>query len=98
VVYYDKNGHAVEAIPEGTYDANCKRVRKRIWENGKLVKETVEEVCAPSAPVVRYYPAPPPPPAYYYGWWSWPKLSFHFGRPYRHWHHHPPYHHPRRHR
>ncbi len=89
VIYYDKSGHAVEAIPEGTNDPNCKRVRKRIWENGKLIKETVEEVCGP-----------PPPPAYYYGW-AWPavpRLSFYFGRPYRHWHHHSRHHHGRRHR
>ena len=57
VIYYDKSGHAVEAIPEGTNDPNCQKVRKRIWENGKLVKETVEEVCGPPTPVVRYYPA-----------------------------------------
>ena len=92
VIYYDKSGHAVEAIPEGTNDPNCRKVRKRIWENGELVKETVEEVCGPPAQVVRYYPAPPPPPpppppAYYYGWWGWPvvpRFSFYFGRPYYH--------------
>jgi len=67
VIYYDKSGHAVEAIPEWTNDLNCQKVRKRIWENGKLVKETAEEVCGPLAQVVRYYPAPPPP-TYYYGW------------------------------
>jgi hypothetical protein len=72
VIYYDKNGHAVEAIPERTNAPNCQKVRKRIWENGKLVKETVEEVCVPPAPVVYYYPAPPPgyywyPPYYYHG-------------------------------
>ena len=95
VIYYDKSGHAVEAIPEGENNSNCRKVRKRIWEDGKLVKETIEEVCSPPAPVVRYYPAPPPPPsAYYYGWWGWPvvpRFSFYFGRPYYHghyWHHH----------
>ena len=96
VIYYDKSGHAVEAIPEGTNDPNCRKVRKRIWENGELVKETVEEVCAPPAPVVRYYPAPPPPDCYY-GWWGWPvvpRFSFYYGRPY-HRHH---YHHGRHHR
>jgi hypothetical protein len=98
VIYYDKSGHAIEAIPEGTNNPNCRRVRKRIWENGTLVKETVEEVCGPPAPVVRYYPAQPPPPAYYYGWWAWPSLSFNFGRPYRQWHHHPQFYHGRRHR
>jgi hypothetical protein len=68
VIYYDESGRAVEAIPEGAGDANCQRVRKRIWENGKLVKETVEEICgAPPPPVVRYYYPPPPPPSAYYG-------------------------------
>jgi hypothetical protein len=77
VIYYDKNGRAVEAYPERTKGTNCQKVRKRIWENGKLVKETVEEVCVPPAPVVYYYPAPPPgyywyPPYYYHrGWHHW---------------------------
>jgi hypothetical protein len=66
VIYYDKSGRAVEAFPERTNGANCQKVRKRIWENGKLVKETVEEVCVPPAPVVYYYPAPPPPGYYWY--------------------------------
>ena len=30
VIYYDKNGHAVEAIPEATHDPNCQKIRKRI--------------------------------------------------------------------
>jgi hypothetical protein len=86
VIYYDKDGHAVEAIPEGSNNANCRQVRKRVWENGKMIKETVEEVCSSPPPVVRYY-APPPPPAYYYGWWGWPVVpyfSFNFGRSYHH--------------
>ena len=95
VIYYDKSGHAVEAIPEESTDPNCQKVRKRVWENGKLVKETVEEVCYPPPPVVRYYSAPPPPPAYYYGWWGWPvvpRFSFYYGRPYGHGHYrHRPY-------
>ena len=84
VIYYDNSGHAIEAIPEGANYPNCRKVRKRIWENGKLIKETVEEICDPPVPVVRYYPAPPPPPAYYYGWWGWPVVpgvSFYYGRP-----------------
>ena len=96
VIYYDKSGHAVEAIPEETNDPNCRKVRKRIWEDGKLVKETVEEVCSSPAPVVRYYPSPPPPPAYYYEWWGWPvvpSFSFYFGRPHYHgYYRHRPYH------
>jgi uncharacterized membrane protein len=99
VIYYDKNGHAVEAIPEGSNDPNCQKVRKRVWENGKMIKETVEEVCSSPPPVVRYYP-PPPPPAYYYGWWGWPVVpyfSFNFGGSYfhgyyrSHYHGHHPY-------
>lgn len=84
VIYYDKTGHAVEAVPETTNEPNCQKVRKRVWENGELVKETVEEICGPSPPVVRYYAPPPPPPVYYYGWWGWPlvpSFSFYFGRP-----------------
>jgi hypothetical protein len=93
VIYYDKDGHAVEAVPEWTSDPNCQKVRKRIWENGKLVKETVEEICGPPVPAVRYYPTPPPP-AYYYGWWGWPvvpSFSLYFGKPYYHgnYRHHP---------
>ena len=66
VVYYDRAGRAVEAIPDAADDPNCRRVRTRVWENGTMVKETVEEVCGgPSPPVVRYY-QPPPPPRYYY--------------------------------
>jgi hypothetical protein len=81
VIYYDKNGRAVEAVPEAGTDPNCRKITKRIWENGELVKETVEEICEPSA--VRYYSAPPP--AYYHGWWGWgwaPNFSFYYGRPY----------------
>jgi hypothetical protein len=88
VIYYDKNGHAVEAIPEWSSNLNCRQVRKRIWENGKLVKETVEEVCNSQPPAVQYYPAPPPP-VYYYGWWGWPvfpRFSFYVGRPHHHGH------------
>jgi len=96
VIYYDKNGRAVEAIPEETDDSNCQKVRKRVWENGKLVKETVEEVCSSPAPRVRYYaPPPPPPPAYYYGWLGWPVVphfSFYYGRPYGRGHYRHPHH------
>jgi hypothetical protein len=83
VIYYDKSGHAVEAIPEGIDGLNCQKVRKRTWEDGQLVKETVEEICGPWAPVVRYYPAPPPPPAYYHERWEWPfspSFAFNFGK------------------
>jgi hypothetical protein len=83
VIYYDKNGRAVEAIPEGTSNPNCRKITKRVWENGQLIKETVEEICDP--PTVRYYAAPPPPPPPYYYGWGWPyapSFSFYYGRPY----------------
>jgi|GEM_PF-804484 len=86
VIYYDENGRAVEALPEGAYRPDCRTVRKRTWENGVLVRETLEEVCgAPQPPAVRYY-YPPSPPAYY-GWWGlplYPSVSFHYSysRPY----------------
>jgi uncharacterized protein YqgC (DUF456 family) len=36
VIYYDRTGHAVEAIPQATNDPNCQKVTKRVWENGTL--------------------------------------------------------------
>ncbi|MFX0202797.1 MAG: YMGG-like glycine zipper-containing protein [Candidatus Hodarchaeota archaeon] len=64
VIYYDKKGCAVEAIPEGIdRKTNCHRVTKRTWQDGELVSETVEEICEDPAysfvrpyPVYRYYP------------------------------------------
>ncbi len=46
VVYYDDHGGRVEAIP-GPYNqrTNCRKVTKKIWEEGRLVSETVEEIC-----------------------------------------------------
>lgn len=88
VIYYDRYGHAIEAIPEGSNDANCRQVRKRVWEDGTLIKETVEEICTSPPPAAQYYP-PPPPPVYNYGWWGWPVvpyLSFSFEQSYDHGH------------
>ena len=96
VLYYDRTGHAVEAIPQATEDPNCRKVTKRVWENGTLVKETTEEVCRTPPPVVRYYAGPPPPPPpSYYGWGGRaPRFSFYYGRPYhRGYYGHGPYHH-----
>jgi uncharacterized protein YcfJ len=46
VVYYDNRGGAVEAIP-GPADqhTDCRKVTKRVWENGELVSEKIEESC-----------------------------------------------------
>ncbi len=46
VGYYDNQGGAVEAIPsEVNQQTNCHKVTKRTWKDGKLIKETIEEVC-----------------------------------------------------
>lgn len=46
VVYYDEQGAAVEAIPSGiNQQTNCHKVTKRTWKDGKLIRETIEEVC-----------------------------------------------------
>jgi outer membrane lipoprotein SlyB len=46
VVYYDQTGSAVEAIPEAVdQETNCRKVTKRTWKNGKLISETIEEIC-----------------------------------------------------
>jgi len=50
-VVYRKGATVVEATPvsEPYYNyqqkTTCKKVRKRIWENGKLVTDHIEEVC-----------------------------------------------------
>ena len=52
---------------------NCSKVTKRVWQDGKIVSETVEEVCRePAVAVVppATYAYPPYPPFYfnyYYG-------------------------------
>ncbi|MBW1722002.1 MAG: glycine zipper 2TM domain-containing protein [Deltaproteobacteria bacterium] len=46
VVYYDNQGGAVEAIPGPVNQSTkCRKVTKRVWKNGKLISETVEEIC-----------------------------------------------------
>ena len=46
VVYLDKKGHAVEAIPvQNDQQTNCRKITKRQWDNGRLISETVEEIC-----------------------------------------------------
>jgi len=46
VVYYDDHGGAVETIPGPmNQHTNCRKVTKRQWKDGKLISETVEEVC-----------------------------------------------------
>ena len=46
VVYIDRGGRAVEAIPiQNDQQTNCRKVTKRQWDNGQLLSETVEEIC-----------------------------------------------------
>lgn len=46
VVYYDRSGGAVEAIPSGVnQQTNCRKVTKRTWKDGQLIRETIEEIC-----------------------------------------------------
>ena len=46
VVYVDKHGGAVEAIPvQNDQQTNCRKVTKRQWDNGQLISEAVEEIC-----------------------------------------------------
>jgi len=46
VVYLDRRGRAVEAIPvQNDQQTNCRKVTKRQWDNGQLISETVEEIC-----------------------------------------------------
>ena len=46
IVYYDDRDRALEAVP-GPVDQHtkCRKVTKREWDGGRLVRETVEEIC-----------------------------------------------------
>lgn len=46
IVYVDRDGRAVEAIPvQNDQQTNCRKVTKRQWDNGQMISETVEEIC-----------------------------------------------------
>ena len=46
IVYVDRGGRAVEAIPaQNDQQTNCRKITKRQWDNGQLLSETVEEIC-----------------------------------------------------
>jgi hypothetical protein len=83
VIYYDKKGSAVEAVPRGVdKKTDCRRITKRVWKDGDLVSETVEEICEDRD---WYYARPYPVYPYY------PKVYFYYNyhpRPYYgYWHH-----------
>ena len=78
VIYYDQKGSAVEAIPAPVDQrTNCSKVTKRVWQDGKIVSETVEEVCREPVAVAvppTTYVYPPYPPVYFHYYYG--------GRPY----------------
>lgn len=88
VVYYDEKGAAVEAIPKPVRGSpNCRTVTKRVWQDGKLVSETVEEICEnPEVVVVEPRYAYPVYPRFHF--------YYHYGRPY-YYGYHPRYRYPR---
>jgi hypothetical protein len=46
----------IKAIPERVDEkTNCHKVTKRVWKDGSLIRETVEEICEDSD---RHYPPP----------------------------------------
>lgn len=46
VVYRDNQGGVVEATPvQANPRGDCRQVTTKVWNNGKLVSETIEEIC-----------------------------------------------------
>ncbi len=47
VAYQSEDGYRrIEASPQGIdRKTNCHKVRERVWEDGKLVKDSIREVC-----------------------------------------------------
>lgn len=89
VVYYDDKGSAVEAVPRPVAGKpNCRVVTKRVWQDGHLMSETVEEICTePEVVVVEpRYVYPPPYPRVYFHYYYGPRGYYYRG--------HPRYHHP----
>ncbi len=86
VIYYDRKGSAVEAIPGPVDDkTNCSKVTKRVWQDGKIVSETVEEVCRePETVLVQPTYVYPPYPPVYFRYHYWPRAYSY--RPYRYYH------------
>lgn len=100
VVYYDRKGSAVEAIPApAEQKPNCRKVTNKVWQDGNVVSEKVEEICTDAPPqTVVVQPQPqyvyPPPYAYPYPYpyyahpypYPYPSVYLRFGGPYRQWH------------
>ena len=93
VVYYDRNGSAVEATPGPMDDkTNCRKVTKRVWQDGKLASETVEEICKdPEVVVTQPYYVYPAYPGVYFDYHYGPGRYYHY-RPYYYPYAHPYWH------
>jgi len=47
VIYYDRNGRAVEAVPAASTDPNCRKITKRIWRMGNWSKRRLKKSVSP---------------------------------------------------
>jgi hypothetical protein len=83
VVYYDKKGSALEAIPGPLSDnTKCRKVTKRVWQDGELVSETVEQVCSePEVIVSQPYYVYPHYPSFYFNYHYGPRPYYHYPYP-----------------
>ena len=85
VVYYDKKGTAVEAVPRPVAGKpHCRTVTKRVWQEGELVSETVEEVCTEPEVIVvepRYRYVYPHYPRVYLHYYYGPRGFYYRGHP-----------------
>lgn len=93
VIYYDRQGSAVEVVPhDGDEKTNCRKVTKRVWKDGELISETVEEIC--EDPVVYYRSRPP---VFYHYYPYYPGFSFYYHAYPKYYKYRPYPYHPRRH-
>lgn len=90
--YRTDDGRVVYRADPGGYDENthCNKIRERVWEDDRLIKDQVKEVCESeksdsyyreAAPREYYYYPPPayyyPPPYYYYPYYG-PSFYFNY--------------------
>lgn len=87
VIYYDRQGSAVEVVPhDSDQKTNCRKVTKRVWKDGKLISETVEEIC--EDPVVYYRSRPP---VVYHDYPYYPSFSLYYYHSYPRYYKYRPY-------
>lgn len=101
-LYRTEDGRGVYRADPLGYDerTHCKKVRERVWEDDRIVKDRVREVCESEkgnvyreepptyyyreAPPAYYYAPPPPPPYYYYPYYG-PSFYFNYRSGRHHW-------------